>query len=147
MSELMSIISVIVFIVFILLNLLIMLFVSSYMAAAIMVLIPILLVIILPDLVTGFFCYEQVSFLDGMVTINNLHILLFIWSTLLGVIIYTEVVSWYITGRSLNLKFGKTKKATEEKVTDKSKENQGVIQQNKPLERLRKKFKNFFGGK
>ena len=88
---------IIIFISYIFLILLTMLFVSSYLAAFIMMFIPILVLIVKPDFVIEFLSYEQGEFLNGMLTINNLHILLLIWSALLSIIIYTELLSWYIS--------------------------------------------------
>ena len=91
------IIYLIIFISYILLILLTMLFFSSYLAAFIMLFIPILVLIVKPDFGIEFLTYEQGEFLNGMLTINNLHILLLIWSALLSIIIYTEFLSWYIS--------------------------------------------------
>lgn len=135
MVELMNIISIIAFLVFILLNLFIMLFISSYLAVLMMILIPVLIIIILPDIGIEFFGYEQAKFLDGTVIINNLHILLFIWSTLLGIVVYTEVVSWYISGKSFKLK--QKSGSTGKKVNIPF----------KPLERFLIKLERLIGGK
>ncbi len=88
---------IIIFISYIFLILLTMLFVSSYLAAFIMVLIPIMVLIVKPDFCIEFLSFEQGEFLDGMLTINNLHIMLLIWAALLSIIIYTEFLSWYIS--------------------------------------------------
>lgn len=88
---------IIIFLSYILLILLTMLFVSSYLAAFIMLFIPILVLVVKPDFGIEFLSYEQGEFLNGMLIINNLHILLFIWSALLSIIIYTEFLSWYIS--------------------------------------------------
>ncbi len=88
---------IIIFISYIFLILLTMLFVSSYLAAFIMLCIPILVLIVKPDFAIEFLSYEQGEFLNGMLTINNLHILLLIWSALLSIIIYTEFISWYVS--------------------------------------------------
>ena len=74
-----------------------MFFVSSYLAAFIMLLIPILVLIVKPDFGIEFLSYEQGEFLNGILIINNLHILLFIWSALFSIIFYTELLSWYIS--------------------------------------------------
>ena len=86
-----------IFVLYIGLILFIMLFVSSYLAAIIMLFIPILLLLIVPEMSIGFLTYKQAEFLNGRIAFNNLHIVLFIWSTLIGIIIYTELVSWYIS--------------------------------------------------
>ncbi|MCD4843655.1 MAG: hypothetical protein K8R25_04110 [Methanosarcinales archaeon] len=164
MVELMNIISIIVFLVFILLNLFIMLFISSYLAVLMMIFIPVLIIIILPDIGIEFFGYEQAKFLDGTVIINNLHILLFIWSTLLGIVVYTEVVSWYISGKSFKLKLGRSKEPQEEFSEESSgeenvktpkkkpKQKSGIAGKKvnipfKPLERFLMKLERLIGGK
>ena len=88
---------IIIFVAYILLILLTMLFISSYLAALIMLFIPIIIIIIQPDFGIEFLSYKQGEFLNGMLIINNLHILLFIWSALFSIIFYTELLSWYIS--------------------------------------------------
>jgi hypothetical protein len=36
------------------------------------------------------------SLANGLVPVNNFHILLMIWSTLIGIILYTEFLTWYL---------------------------------------------------
>jgi hypothetical protein len=122
-----SVLSFIAFIVYIVLILSIMLFISSYLAAVIMILIPVILLFAVPTMSVEFLAHTQAEFVNGTVTINNLHILLFIWSTLMGIIIYTELLSWYILRETIKTE------------PDKQKPGQVNIPI-KPLERLLQKF-------
>ena len=132
-----SITAFIIFILYIGLILYIMLFISSYLAGIIMLLIPILILLVLPEMGIGFLTYKQAEFLNGKIAINNLHIVLFIWSTLMGIIIYTELVSWYI---SHEIKKPEPNQQTEKKL--------GQINiPFKPLERFLQKFERIIGKK
>ncbi len=154
---------IIIFISYIFLILLTMLFVSSYLAAFIMLFIPILVLIVKPDFGIEFLSYEQGEFLNGMLTINNLHILLLIWSALLSIIIYTEFLSWYI---SRGTQKHETKKAEPNKpepekeiIKAESDESPGKPEEKtkkkpgqvnipfKPLERFLLKLESLIGGK
>lgn len=154
---------IIIFISYILLILLTMLFFSSYLAAFIMLFIPILVLIVKPDFGIEFLTYEQGEFLNGMLTINNLHILLLIWSALLSIIIYTEFLSWYI---SRGTQKHETKKPEpikpelkKETVKAESDESPGKPEKKtekkpgqvnipfKPLERFLLKLESLIGGK
>jgi hypothetical protein len=92
-----NIIYIIIFIAYILLIILTMLYVSSYLAASIMLFIPVLILLVKPDFGIEFLSHKQGEFLGGILIINNIHILLLIWSALLSIIIYTELLSWYIS--------------------------------------------------
>lgn len=74
-----------------------MLFISSYVAAITMLLFPIIFLLSIPEKGIEFLAYAQVKFFNEVVTINNLHILLFIWASLFGIIMYTEILSRYIS--------------------------------------------------
>ena len=74
-----------------------MLFISSYVAAIIMLLFPIIFLLSIPEKSIEFLAYAQVELFNEMVTINNLHILLLIWASLFGIIMYTEILSRYIS--------------------------------------------------
>lgn len=79
-----------------LLVLLIMIFFSIVIAGLVMLIVPIACIFLLPDVATQFLAVEQHVFLDGTVAIYNLHVLLFIWASLLSVIISTRFITWYI---------------------------------------------------
>ncbi|MCM1987811.1 hypothetical protein [Methanococcoides seepicolus] len=40
---------------------------------------------------------EHVRLAGGVVPINNYHLLLFTWSTIIGIILYTEFLTWYLS--------------------------------------------------
>ncbi len=153
---------IIIFISYIFLILLTMLFVSSYLAAFIMLFIPILVLIVKPDFCIEFLSYEQGEFLNGMLTINNLHILMLVWSALLSIIIYTELLSWYISRGKQKHETKKPEpnkpeleKATTEvgsnespgKPDDKNEKKPGQVNiPFKPLERFLQKLENLISG-
>jgi len=134
-----GILSIIIFLLFLVLILLVMFFISSYLAAAIMLILPIALLVIMPQKSIGFLAYEQAEFLNGMVIINNLHILLFIWSTLLGIILYTEFISWYISKDNRKLEIKMKQKADDLEITTEKKPGHVNIPF-KSIERLLQKF-------
>ncbi len=168
-----NIIYIIIFIAYILLIILTMLFVSSYLAASIMLFIPILVLLIKPDFGIEFLSHEQGEFLGGILIINNIHILLLIWSALLSIIIYTELLSWYISRETLKHKTEKpesiepemkepepiepetkneSSKAESNKSPDKpakkTKKKPGQVNiPFKPLERFLVKLESLLGGK
>lgn len=148
-------------IIYLLFILMIMLFISSYLAAIILLLIPVILLIAIPEIGIEFLSFKQAEFLNGTVIINNLHILLFIWSALLSIIIYTELVSWYLSHETHEKKATKTeKKPVEEleksikKPIEKPKEKTVKAVKKpgqvnipfKPLERFLLKLERMMGG-
>jgi len=144
---------IIIFISYIFLILLTMLFVSSYLAAFIMIFIPILVLVVKPDFGIEFLSFEQGEFLNGMLIINNLHILLFIWSALLSIIIYTEFLSWYFSRGAQKHETKKENiKAESNESPDKSEEKNekkpGQVNiPFKPLERFLQKLESLISGK
>jgi len=102
--------SAMLFTVFALTVLFILVAVSSRLAMLTLLAIPIIAVIILPGTSVAFLSYRHFLFADGLVPVNNFHILLIIWSTLMGIIISTEFLTWY-------LKTGKRKRSGEQKAT------------------------------
>jgi len=85
------------YLIYYLFILLTMLFISSYAAAILMLLFPVIIILSIPEKSIEFLAYAQVEFFNEMVTINNLHILLLIWASLFGIIMYTEILSRYIS--------------------------------------------------
>ena len=57
----------------------------------------------MPDISIAFLSYEQMSLVNGLVPVNNFHILLMLWSTLIGLILYTEFLTWYL-GKGIRMK-------------------------------------------
>ena len=88
---------ILLFLIYYLFILLTLLFISSYVAVITMLLFPIIFLLSIPEKNIEFFTYVHAEFFNGMVTINNLHILLFIWASLFGIIMYTEILSRYIS--------------------------------------------------
>jgi|LGVF01.1.fsa_nt_gb hypothetical protein len=70
--------------------------ISSLIAAVALLGMPILIILIAPDMSISFLAYQHAVLGDGMIPINNLHIMLFIWSSLLAIIMYTEFITWYL---------------------------------------------------
>ncbi len=58
--------------------------------------IPLFATLILPGTSTGFLAYQHFLLANGLVPVNNFHILLMVWSTLIGIILYTEFLTWYL---------------------------------------------------
>lgn len=76
---------------------------SSRLALMILLIIPLIFILVLPDISIAFLSYEQMSLVNGLVPVNNFHILLMLWSTLIGVILYTEFLTWYL-GKGIRMK-------------------------------------------
>jgi len=93
----MDIVSFLIFFIYAVLIFLILIYISPIFSALIMILIPIVFVYLLPGQTIQFFSAKQFSFVGGAV-IQNIHILLLIWSVLIGVIGYTTLLSWYLLG-------------------------------------------------
>ncbi|MFZ3383126.1 MAG: hypothetical protein WA144_04295 [Candidatus Methanoperedens sp.] len=90
----MDIFSILLFFIYSVLILGIMVFVSPLLSAFIMILIPLVFVLILPDEAVGFVSILQFSY--SGIQVFNLHILLLIWSAFIGVISYHKVLTWYL---------------------------------------------------
>ncbi|MEZ5334426.1 MAG: hypothetical protein R2741_03875 [Methanolobus sp.] len=82
---------------------------SSRLAMIILFIIPVLAVLIMPETITSFLSIRHMLLANGLVPINNYHILLMLWSTLIGIILYTEFLTWYLS------KERSTKKAMQDK--------------------------------
>lgn len=95
--EMITITSTLIFGIFSLLVLLLLINVSSMMAILLLISAPVVMVIIIPDTVIGFLSYQHLALANGLVPVNNFHILLIIWSTLIGLILYTEFLTWYLS--------------------------------------------------
>ncbi|MBN2488985.1 MAG: hypothetical protein JXA98_08160 [Methanosarcinaceae archaeon] len=92
--------SLFVFGIFTMLVLFALIAVSSISAVIIMLFVPVLAVLVMPKTVIAFLSYQHLLLANGMVPINNFHILLFIWSTLIGIILYTEFLTWYLARKT-----------------------------------------------
>ncbi|MCK5108871.1 MAG: hypothetical protein KAR25_04200 [Methanosarcinales archaeon] len=92
----MLLISIILYLLYTTLVLILLIRISTFIAAILLLGIPLVLVLALPDQSVAFLSHQQAVFGDGLIPINNLHILLFIWSSLIAVILYTEFITWYL---------------------------------------------------
>jgi len=92
----MLILSAIVYLLYSTLVFILLVRISSFIAAVVLLGMPLLTILIAPDRSISFLAYQHAVLGDGMIPINNLHILLFIWSSLLAIILYTEFITWYL---------------------------------------------------
>lgn len=88
--------SVILFAIFAIVVLFVLINISSRLALVVLFVTPILFVLLLPGTVISFLSIQHMLLADGLVPVNNFHILLMIWSTLIGIILYTEFLTWYL---------------------------------------------------
>ncbi|KGK99004.1 hypothetical protein LI82_02920 [Methanococcoides methylutens] len=70
---------------------------SSLMAAISLLLLPLVTIVAIPETANAFLAYEHARLAGGLVPINNYHLLLFVWSTIIGIILYTEFLTWYLS--------------------------------------------------
>lgn len=78
---------------------------SSRLALIILFITPLFFMLLIPGTSVAFLSYRQLLLANGLVPINNFHILLMLWSTLIGIILYTEFLTWYL-GKGKKLKEG-----------------------------------------
>lgn len=109
----MDIFSVIIFIIYAIAILTVLLYISPLLSAFVLILIPLASVYFLPEETVNFFTLQQFS-LAG-VEIRNIHILLSLWSSLLGIVAYTEILSWYLLTGEKQRKHVQEVKAKEQK--------------------------------
>lgn len=86
--------SIIIFLIYVILILLVLIFISPVLSTFLLVLVPVVSVFLLPEQAIQFFSIQQFSF--GGLYIQNIHILLSIWSALIGIAAYSEILSWYL---------------------------------------------------
>lgn len=70
--------------------------ISSRLAILILFLVPLLGTLILPGTSIAFLSYQHFLLANGLIPVNNFHILLMVWSTLIGIVLYTEFLTWYL---------------------------------------------------
>ena len=99
--ETITITSFLIFGILSLIVLFIMINVSSIIAMAVLLLLPVISIIAVPGVAIPFFSHQHMLLAEGLVPINNLHILLFIWSTMIGIILYTEFLTWYLSDKKV----------------------------------------------
>ncbi|MDI3539674.1 MAG: hypothetical protein PWQ52_797 [Methanolobus sp.] len=85
------------FVTFALTVLFVLIRISSRLAMLVLAAVPLLAVILMPGASVAFLSYEHFRFAEGLVPVNNFHILLTLWSTLIAIILYTEFLTWYLT--------------------------------------------------
>lgn len=83
---------------------------SSRLALIILFLTPLIFILLMPGTSMAFLSYRQMLLANGLVPINNFHILLMLWSTLIGIILYTEFLTWYL-GKGTKMKKESTGKS------------------------------------
>jgi hypothetical protein len=104
--------SAILFALFTLVVLFVLIKMSARLALIILFLIPVIPVLLMPGIAISFLSHRHMLLADGLVPINNFHILLMLWSTLVGLILYTEFLTWYLRkGRSISKGADKNKSA------------------------------------
>lgn len=91
-----SFISLVIFALLSLMAILLMVYVSSAVAILALLLVPLTCIFIMSDTALSFLAFRHVVLAEGNVPINNYHVLLFIWSTLIGMIVYSEIFTWYL---------------------------------------------------
>ncbi len=89
--------SLMLFLLFAVVILFVLINISSRLALIILLLVPVVSILLLPDTTISFLSYRQMLLAEGIVPINNFHILLILWSTLIGMILYTEFLTWYLS--------------------------------------------------
>lgn len=94
-----SVISLVIFTLLTLLAILLMVYVSSTIAILALLMVPIMCIFIMPDTALSFLAFRHMVLAEGNVPINNYHVLLFVWSTLIGMIVYSEIFTWYLGRR------------------------------------------------
>lgn len=90
----MDTLSILLFFIYAMVILILIIYVSPLISAIVMIIIPVAIVLLFPEPVAQFLSIEQFSF--SGVPVHNIHILLMLWSTLMGIIIYSELLSWYL---------------------------------------------------
>ena len=91
-----SFISLVIFALLSLMAILLMVYISSAVAILALLLVPLTCIFIMSDTTLSFLAFRHVVLAEGNVPINNYHVLLFIWSTLIGMIVYSEIFTWYL---------------------------------------------------
>ncbi len=93
------VISIIIFALLTLLAIVLMVYVSSAVAILALLMVPLMCIFIMPDTALSFLVFRHIVLAEGNVPINNYHLLLFVWSTLIGMIVYSEIFTWYLGSR------------------------------------------------
>ena len=95
--------SVMLFALFAFVVLFILIRISSSLALLILFITPVIFILLMPAASISFLSYRHMLLADGLVPVNNFHILLMMWSTLIVVILYTEFFTWYL-GKAIRMR-------------------------------------------
>ena len=87
-------ISFLLFFMYTIVILITLVYISPIVSAVLMIIVPVAFIYIFPEPAVQFFSSQQ-FFVMG-VPIHNVHILLFLWFALLGIVVYSELLSWYL---------------------------------------------------
>ncbi len=87
-------ISFLLFFIFTIVILLTLVFISPMVSAGLMIGAPLIFSYILPEPSIQFFSMLQFTYMG--VPIYNIHILMLLWSALIGIVVYSELLSWYL---------------------------------------------------
>jgi len=90
----MDVLSFLLFFIYAMVVLMLLIYISPIISCLIMIILPVVIAIIFPDTVSQFLSILQFSYMG--VPVNNIHLMLMLWSALLGIIIYSELLSWYL---------------------------------------------------
>jgi len=90
----MDILSFLLFFIYAMVILILLIYISPIISAIVMIILPIVIAVIFPEAVSQFLSISQFSYMG--VPVNNIHLMLMLWSALLGIIIYSELLSWYL---------------------------------------------------
>ncbi len=90
----MDTLSFLLFFIYAMVILILIIYISPILSAIVLIIIPVAIVFLFPEPVARFLSIEQFSFTG--VPVHNIHILLMLWSALMGIIIYSELLSWYL---------------------------------------------------
>ena len=112
----METLSLLLFFIYAMITLIILVYLSPIVSAILMIIIPVAIVFLYPEPVAQFFSIEQFSY-QGM-PVYNIHIMLMLWSALLGIIIYSEFLSWYLLRDVSHVEAKKEISVTEEPEPD-----------------------------
>ena len=90
----MDILSFLLFFIYAMVILILLIYISPVISAIVMIILPIVITLVFPGPVSQFLSISQFSYMG--VPVNNIHLMLMLWSALLGIIIYSELLSWYL---------------------------------------------------
>jgi len=88
--------SIILLVIYAAVGLYLLINISSAVTSLYILGLPLLLLIVIPSRFVAFLTTKQFDLANGTLPFHNLHILLFIWAMLLGILCYTEFITWYL---------------------------------------------------